>query len=103
MIVERAVILSRDGFLANPLHKRKPEFMAPPHRPGAFQSRRFEDTDPALVVEKIEQAGWVIGGPRGAAAKLGLKRTTLPAKMKKLGIARPIPTAEDTLRANVRE
>jgi hypothetical protein len=37
----------------------------------------------------LEAAGWLIGGPTGAAAKLGLKRTTLISKMKKLGIYRP--------------
>jgi formate hydrogenlyase transcriptional activator len=43
-----------------------------------------------LVLETLEQAGWIVGGPRGAAAKLGLKRTTLLAKMRRLGISRPI-------------
>ena len=38
----------------------------------------------------LEQVGWVGGGLRGAAAKLGLKRTTLLAKMRRLGISRPI-------------
>jgi DNA-binding NtrC family response regulator len=41
-------------------------------------------------LETLEQAGWIVGGPRGAAAKLGLKRTTLLAKMRRLGISRPI-------------
>jgi len=41
-------------------------------------------------VEALEQAGWIVGGPRGAAAKLGLKRTTLLAKMRRLGILRSI-------------
>jgi formate hydrogenlyase transcriptional activator len=56
-----------------------------------FQSSMtLEDSDRALVVETLEQVDWVIGGPRGAAVKLGLKRTTLLAKMKRLGISRPI-------------
>jgi formate hydrogenlyase transcriptional activator len=76
-MVERAVILSRDGILHNPLHNRR-------------ISPASEDSDPALIVETLEQAGWVVGGPDGAAAKLGLKRTTLLAKMKRLGISRPI-------------
>ena len=50
----------------------------------------LEDSDYALIVETLEQAGWIVGGPRGAAAKLGLKRTTLLAKMRRLGISRPI-------------
>jgi len=44
-----------------------------------------------LILETLEQAAWIVGGPRGAAGKLGLKRTTLLAKMKRLGISRPIP------------
>jgi transcriptional regulator with GAF, ATPase, and Fis domain len=51
----------------------------------------LEDSDRALIVETLEQAGWIVGGPRGAAIKLGLKRTTLLAKMRRLGISRPIP------------
>jgi len=77
-MVERAVILSQDGMLHNPLHNNQ--------RTGPA----WEDSDPALILETLEEAGWVVGGPRGAAAKLGLKRTTLLAKMKRLGISRPI-------------
>jgi len=91
-LVERAVILSRDGVLPNPLHKRRTEVMPPTqHRFAAFpSSMTLEDSDRALIVETLEQAGWVVGGPRGAAAKLGLKRTTLLAKMRRMGISRPI-------------
>jgi transcriptional regulator with GAF, ATPase, and Fis domain len=49
----------------------------------------WEDSDRVLVMETLEQTGWIVGGPRGAAAKLGLKRTTLLAKMRRLGISRP--------------
>jgi formate hydrogenlyase transcriptional activator len=51
----------------------------------------LEDSDRVLILETLEQAGWIVGGPRGAAAKLGLKRTTLLAKMRRFGILRPIP------------
>jgi formate hydrogenlyase transcriptional activator len=50
----------------------------------------LEDSDRDLILETLEQAGWIVGGPRGAAAKLGLKRTTLLAKMRRLRISRPI-------------
>jgi transcriptional regulator with GAF, ATPase, and Fis domain len=50
----------------------------------------LEDSDRALIVEALEHTGWIVGGPRGAAAKLGLKRTTLLAKMRRMGISRPI-------------
>ena len=92
-LVERAVILSRDGVLPNPLHKNQTELIIHrPHRARTFQSSMaLEDSDRALIVDTLEQAGWIVGGPRGAAGKLGLKRTTLLAKMKRLGISRPIP------------
>jgi formate hydrogenlyase transcriptional activator len=92
-LVERSVILSRDGVLLNPLHKKQTELVIPsPLRTRTFHSSiTLEDSDHALIVETLEQAGWIVGGPRGAAAKLGLKRTTLLAKMRRLGITRPIP------------
>ena len=92
-LVERAVILSRDGVLPNPLHKKQTELMIPSlHRARTFHSSMtLEDSDRALILETLEQASWIVGGPRGAAAKLGLKRTTLLAKMTRLGISRPIP------------
>ena len=92
-LVERAVILSRDGVLPNPLNKTRTEAIPPTqHRFAACpSSMTLEDSDRALIVEMLEQVGWVVGGPRGAAAKLGLKRTTLLAKMRRLGISRPIP------------
>jgi formate hydrogenlyase transcriptional activator len=90
-LVERAVILSRDGVLPNPLHEKQTELMTPSlHRTRTFQSSTtLEESDRALIVETLEQAAWIVGGPRGAAAKLGLKRTTLLAKMRRLGILRP--------------
>jgi transcriptional regulator with GAF, ATPase, and Fis domain len=91
-LVERGVILSRDGVLPNPLPKKQTELMIfRPHRTRTFQSSMtLEDSDRTLILETLEQAGWVVGGPHGAAAKLGLKRTTLLAKMRRLGISRPI-------------
>ncbi|MGA7136070.1 MAG: sigma 54-interacting transcriptional regulator [Terriglobales bacterium] len=91
-LVERAVILSRDGVLPNPLHKKQTELMIPSlHRARTFHSpMTLEDSDRALILDTLEQAGWIVGGPRGAAAKLGLKRTTLLAKMRRMGISRPI-------------
>src|SRR6201993_1242523 len=91
-LVERAVILSRDGLLPNPLHKKQTKVMsATLHRSRTFYtSKTLDDSDRALIVETLEQARWVVGGPHGAAAKLGLKRTTLIAIMRRLGISRPI-------------
>jgi formate hydrogenlyase transcriptional activator len=96
-LVERAVILSRDGVLPNPLHKEQTALMIPSLRgPRTFQSTgstacmTLEDSERALILETLEQAGWIVGGPRGAATRLGLKRTTLLAKMRRFGISRPI-------------
>src|SRR6202163_2070590 len=91
-LVERAVILSRDGVLPNSLFQRRTgPINVSIHRTQACQlSMISEDSDHALIVETLERVGWVVGGLRGAAAKLGLKRTTLLAKMRRLGILRPI-------------
>jgi formate hydrogenlyase transcriptional activator len=90
-LVERAVILSRDGVLPNPLHKKQTELMISSlHRTRTFHSSMtLEDSDRALILETLEQARWIVGGPHGAAARLGLKRTTLLAKMRRFSISRP--------------
>ncbi|HXJ15055.1 MAG TPA: sigma 54-interacting transcriptional regulator [Bryobacteraceae bacterium] len=78
-LIERAVIRSDDGVLANPLPDKNPVSVSP-------SENTFRDSTRALILHALQEAGWVVGGPRGAAARLGLKRTTLIAKMKKLGI-----------------
>ncbi len=94
-LVERAVILSRDGVLPNPLQKTQTRaIILSSNAQSSPLSTSWEDSDRALILETLEQAGWIVGGPRGAAAKLGLKRTTLLAKMRRLGISRPIHQEE---------
>jgi len=96
-LVERAVIISRDGVLPNPLQKRQTSaIILSSNADSSPSSMTLQDSDRALIVETLEQAGWIVGGPRGAAAKLGLKRTTLLAKMRRLGIFRPILQEEQT-------
>jgi len=60
-----------------------------------FAQRTLIETNRAVILRTLEATGWVIGGPAGAATRLGLKRTTLIAKMKKLGISRPAPAARN--------
>jgi formate hydrogenlyase transcriptional activator len=84
-LIERAVILSNYGVLPNPLRATGTQTVA--ISPPAVTLR---DSDRALILQTLEAAGWVIGGPKGAAAKLGLKRTTLICKMEKLAICRPV-------------
>jgi len=86
-LVERAVIRSNNGVLPNPLPDKNP-VMVPPSRDTFTASTR------ALILHSLRSTGWVIGGAAGAAARLGLKRTTLIAKMKKLGISRPAQQTE---------
>src|ERR1700739_4158773 len=99
-LVERAVILSRDGVLPNPLHNKQTELMISSlqRTRTLHSSMTLEDSDRALILETLEQAGWIVGGPHGAAARLGVKRTTLLAKMRRFGISRPILRGEPELR-----
>jgi transcriptional regulator with GAF, ATPase, and Fis domain len=83
-LVERAIILSNDGMLANPFAASGPENIV-----SARVSRNLDDLQRAHILQTLEDAGWVVGGPNGAATKLGLKRPTLMYKMKKLQIERP--------------
>jgi len=85
-LIERAVILSCDGVLPNPLPSNHQETVTV-----VSNSTTLREVGRALILQALEAAGWMIGGPEGAAVKLGLKRTTLIYKMKKLGIVRPIP------------
>jgi formate hydrogenlyase transcriptional activator len=84
-LIERAVILSNDGVLPNPLPAAEVEQRAA-ISPG---STTLRDSERTLILQTLETVHWVIGGPKGAAAKLGLARTTLIHKMQKLGISRP--------------
>jgi formate hydrogenlyase transcriptional activator len=83
-LIERAVILSNDGVLPNPLPPAGTQDVVIPRT-----ATTLRDSERALILQTLERVGWVIGGPKGAAAKLGLKRTTLIHKMDKLGISRP--------------
>jgi formate hydrogenlyase transcriptional activator len=83
-LIERAVILSEYGVLPNPL------LSAGMQRINVSPTQTtLVDSERALILRTLEAAGWVIGGRDGAAAKLGLKRTTLIYKMQKHGISRP--------------
>jgi formate hydrogenlyase transcriptional activator len=98
-LIERAVILSNDGVLPNPLPTAGTQGVI--ISPAATTLRDSEHT---LILQTLAAVGWVIGGPTGAAAKLGLKRTTLIHKMKKLGISRPRPqSSQDVMRPALQE
>jgi formate hydrogenlyase transcriptional activator len=86
-VIERAVILSKGSTLqVSPGDLRSPVVtdLAPADAPITLNEAEREH-----IVEALRQANWVLGGPKGAAARLGMKRTTLHWKMQKLGISRP--------------
>jgi formate hydrogenlyase transcriptional activator len=91
-LIERGVILSNDGVLSNPLPATVAHrvAVAPATTVAAAPATTLRDSEHALILRTLELVGWVIGGPKGAAKKLGLKRTTLIHKMQKLGISRPV-------------
>jgi transcriptional regulator with GAF, ATPase, and Fis domain len=92
-LIERAVILSNDGVLANPLSAADIQSVALAPAPTTLR-----DSERTLILRTLHAVGWVVGGPKGAAVKLGLKRPTLIHKMKKLGISRPPSDHADGLR-----
>jgi transcriptional regulator with GAF, ATPase, and Fis domain len=95
-LIERAVIRSDNGVLANPLLPPDPNVVgANPIKVNLVGPEvTFEDSQRTLILRALHASGWIVGGPRGAAARLRLKRTTLISKMKKLGISRPVRQLE---------
>jgi formate hydrogenlyase transcriptional activator len=92
-LVERAVILSKDGVLPNPLPTTGAQLAIVP-----TAATTLRESERSLILRTLKEVRWVIGGPKGAATKLGLKRTTLIHKMQKLGISRPgIPSGADVM------
>jgi len=89
-LIERAVIRSNDGVLPNPLPLLDTiPLLSPKPTTLDFRSGTFNDCMRSLILKTLEATNWMIGGPYGAAARLGLPRTTLIRKMRKLGISRP--------------
>ncbi len=83
-VIERAVILSNEDLL--------PNLLRPTRSPGvvAFPpSTTLKESERLLILGALEATGWLVSGPYGAAARLGMKRTTLISRMKKHGILRP--------------
>jgi formate hydrogenlyase transcriptional activator len=87
-LIERAVIRSDNGVLSNPLPTSQEHAVAVTPIPAKDTLRHAEI---ALILQTLRASGGMIGGARGAAVRLGLKRTTLITKMKRLGIYRTRP------------
>lgn len=85
-IIERAVILSKGPMLKVPLSDLKPRTPENSHMDGAATLKEVERRH---ILAVLEQSHWIVSGPNGAAARLGIKRPTLQFRMQKLGISRP--------------
>src|SRR5467141_471838 len=83
-LIERAVIVSPGPVLRVPLSELKV-----PAEPAAGEILTLEAAQREHVLKALEATNWVLAGPGGAAAKLGMKRTTLQSRMQKLGLTRP--------------
>jgi formate hydrogenlyase transcriptional activator len=81
--IERAVILTAGSVLRVPVAELRPRAV-PVADVGTLAA-----TERDAILRALNATAWVLGGPRGAAARLGLKRTTLQSRMEKLGIRRP--------------
>jgi formate hydrogenlyase transcriptional activator len=85
-LIERAVILSPGPVLRVPLrdlHQRRVTV------PNSGRHQTLEEAERAHILRTLQMTKWVLGGPNGAAARLGINRSTLQFRMKKLGIVRP--------------
>ena len=106
-LIERAVLLSpgkelrvplaefKEGtlsssFVAGPMDVPTSVPLTSPTAASSASPRTLDDAQRQHIVQVLRQTQWRISGPRGAAAILGIKRTTLQARMRKLGIKRPI-------------
>jgi formate hydrogenlyase transcriptional activator len=84
-LIERSVILSQGSELRVPLGELKAQATAASHGVATLEAAEREH-----ILRALQEAHGVIGGPTGAAARLGMKRTTLQSRMKKLGISHRI-------------
>ena len=96
-LIERAVIRANDQVLPNPLPASELRGFAT--LPVAARTlkpseasfpKTLRELERSLILQTLDATGWVIGGSGGAAAQLGLKRTTLVQRLKKFGIQRPL-------------
>lgn len=82
-LVERGVILSQGPSLEIPLAELEPE------NDSIGSDLKLIDFEREHILRALNETNWVVAGPSGAAAKLGMKRTSLQYKMQRLGIVRP--------------
>jgi formate hydrogenlyase transcriptional activator len=86
--IERATILTSGSTLQAPLAELRQLSREAPRK-----TRTLAESERDQIMRALRESQWVLGGPGGAAEKLGLKRTTLFYKLRKLGITRPQPAS----------
>jgi formate hydrogenlyase transcriptional activator len=87
--IERSVILSHGKVLQAPLAGFEQAIRKGSLAVSRPRTRRtMEEIERESIREALRESNWMVGGPNGAAAKLGMKRTTLASRMEKLGISR---------------
>jgi len=85
-LIERSVILSKGSVLQVPLSGLNSSNGA---SPDGARRRTLEEAEREHILATLKETGWLVSGPRGAAARLGMNRSTLQFRMKKLRILRP--------------
>jgi len=85
-LIERSVILSKGPVLQVPLSELNSSNGA---SPDGARRRTLEEAEREHILATLKETKWLVSGPRGAAARLGMNRSTLQFRMKKLGILRP--------------
>jgi formate hydrogenlyase transcriptional activator len=85
-LIERSVILSEGSVLQVPFSGLNSSNGA---SPDGARRRTLEEAEREHILATLKETGWLVSGPRGAAARLGMNRSTLQFRMKKLGILRP--------------
>ena len=92
--VERAVILSKGASLNAPVWELEQETITAPDMTSDGKPTTLEAAEREHILNALLSTNWTIAGPNGAAARLGMKRTTLQSRIKKLGITRSsLPSA----------
>jgi formate hydrogenlyase transcriptional activator len=92
--IERAVVVTEGRILRPPLSELTR--LMPATAESNLPSKTLANVERVYIIETLQRTNWVVGGREGAAAKLGLPRTTLIARMRKLGISRGTPELRET-------
>jgi formate hydrogenlyase transcriptional activator len=85
-VIERAVIITKGAMLTVSLGELKPDILLKTGQSRESIHEILSETERTEIPRALERSNWVISGPNGAAARLGIKRSTLQSRMQKLGI-----------------